>query len=965
MHQLYLLDGMALVYRAHFALIRNPILTSQGVNTSAVLGFSNVLLDLIENHHASHLGVAFDTKEPTPRHKIFPEYKAQRDKMPEELAIAIPYVKELCRAMGIPVLEVPGYEADDIIGTLAHRADLEGDIHTYMVTPDKDFAQLVTETTTMWKPGRQGSNHELLDPAAICHQWEIENPKQVIDILGLWGDASDNIPGVPGIGEKTAKKLIKQFGSIEKLLDSTNQLKGKQKENLIKFRDQALLSKKLVTIILDAPVEVSWDDLTLGNRDETALAKLLTELEFNTLGRRLLGKDFVAGRGHNDLTLQNDASPATTSPFSESSESSEKTTNAPQTAPLKTLADVEHTYHHIDNVNALDALSKKLSLAPRFCFDLETTSLDPRTCDILGIAFAINPHEGYYVSTGTDSPLSPGMVLDKLRPIFSSKLEKIGHNLKFDLSVLLAHDYTVSGPFFDTMLVHAMVLPEQKHSMDFVAESLLGYSPVKLADLPEKAPEPSDDLFAAFENPTTQPEEKPKKKGKKKDIDMTRIDPEALAEYAAEDADITLQLAEVLRPILEKENQSATYQQIEAPLLPVLTAMENEGIALDIVALKNIADSLGQQIATLSTNITAAAGHPFNLNSPKQLGEVLFGEMQLIEKPKKTKTGQFKTDEQTLSSLSKKHPIVADILEYREATKLKSTYVDALPTHVSPRTNRVHTHYHQLLTSTGRLASNNPNLQNIPVRTAAGREIRKAFVPRDKNHTLLAADYSQIELRIMAALSGDPAMIEAIQADLDIHSATAARVYGVEITDVTREQRRNAKMVNFGIIYGISAFGLAQRLDISRSEAKEIIETYFQQYPGIKNYMESTIEFAKEHGYIETITGRKCFIRNIGSRNAMIAKGAERAAINAPVQGSAADMIKLAMIQVRELLDREQAKTKMLLQVHDELLFDLHKNEAETLPAKIVTTMENALTLPHNIHCKVETGTGNNWLEAH
>jgi DNA polymerase-1 len=557
------------------------------------------------------------------------------------------------------------------------------------------------------------------------------------------------------------------------------------------------------------------------------------------------------------------------------------------------------------------------------------------------------------------------MVLDKLRPIFSSKLEKIGHNLKFDLSVLLAHDYTVSGPFFDTMLVHAMVLPEQKHSMDFVAESLLGYSPVKLADLPEKAPEPSDDLFAAFENSTTQPEEKPKKKGKKKDIDMTRIDPEALAEYAAEDADITLQLAEVLRPILEKENQSATYQQIEAPLLPVLTAMENEGIALDIVALKNIADSLGQQIATLSTNITAAAGHPFNLNSPKQLGEVLFGEMQLIEKPKKTKTGQFKTDEQTLSSLSKKHPIVADILEYREATKLKSTYVDALPTHVSPRTNRVHIHYPQLLTSTGRLASNNPNLQNIPVRTAAGREIRKAFVPRDKNHTLLAADYSQIELRIMAALSGDPAMIEAIQADLDIHSATAARVYGVEITDVTREQRRNAKMVNFGIIYGISAFGLAQRLDISRSEAKEIIETYFQQYPGIKNYMESTIEFAKEHGYIETITGRKCFIRNIGSRNAMIAKGAERAAINAPVQGSAADMIKLAMIQVRELLDREQAKTKMLLQVHDELLFDLHKSEAETLPAKIVTTMENALTLPHNIHCKVETGTGNNWLEAH
>jgi len=961
MHQLYLLDGMALVYRAHFALIRNPILTSQGLNTSAVLGFTNVLLDLIDNHHATHLGVSFDTKEPTPRHKIFPEYKAQRDKMPEELAIAIPYVKELCYAMGIPVLEVPGYEADDVIGTLAHRADLEGGIHTYMVTPDKDFAQLVTDTTTMWKPGRQGSNHELLDPAAICHQWEIKTPKQVIDILGLWGDASDNIPGVPGIGEKTAKKLIKQFGSIEKLLDSTDQLKGKQKENLINFRDQALLSKNLVTIILDAPVEVSWDDLQLGNRNEEALAHLLSELEFNTIGRRLLGKDFIAGRGHSELTLQNDASPKKSSDSSGEGETEE----APLVIPLKTIADVDHSYHLVDNVNALDSLSKKLSLAPKFCFDLETTSLDPRTCDILGIAFAITANEGYYVHTGPGSPLKLSMVLDKLRPIFFSKLEKIGHNLKFDLSVLLAHDYAVSGPFFDTMLVHAMVFPEQKHGMDFVAESLLGYSPVKLADLPEKAPEPSDDLFAAFDNPPEPSEEKPKKKGKKKDIDMSRIDPAALAEYAAEDADITLQLAEALRPTLEKENQSATYNQIEAPLLPVLTAMENEGIALDIVALKNIGDSLGQQISTLTESITAAAGHPFNLNSPKQLGVVLFGEMELVEKPKKTKTGQFKTDEQTLSSLAKKHEIVAEILEYREASKLKSTYVDALPTHVSPRTNRVHTHYHQLLTSTGRLASNNPNLQNIPVRSAAGREIRKAFVPRDKNHTLLAADYSQIELRIMAALSGDPAMIEAIKADLDIHSATAARVYGVEITDVTREQRRNAKMVNFGIIYGISAFGLAQRLDIGRSEAKEIIDTYFQQYPGIKNYMESTVEFAKEHGYIETITGRKCFIRNIGSRNAMIAKGAERAAINAPVQGSAADMIKLAMIQVRELLDREQAKTKMLLQVHDELLFDLHESETETLPGKIVTTMENALKLPHGILCKVETGTGKNWLEAH
>lgn len=954
MHQLYLLDGMALVYRAHFALIRNPILTSKGLNTSAVLGFTNVLLDLIDNHGASHLGVAFDTKEPTPRHILFPEYKAQRDAMPEELATAIPYVKQLCHAMGIPVLEVPGYEADDIIGTLAHRADKAGNIHTYMVTPDKDFAQLVTDTTTMWKPGRQGGNHELLDPAAICHQWEINSPKQVIDILGLWGDASDNIPGVPGIGEKTAKKLIKQFGSMENILDSTDQLKGKQKENLENFRDQALLSKQLVTIILDVPVDVSWDDLALGARNNNDLKSLLSELEFNTIGRRIFGNEFVAGRGHG-------ASPTATASSVDASEGPSDIDSTELATPLKTIHDVDHQYQLVDSAQTLDSLTKKLSLSNRFCFDLETTSLDPRSCDILGIAFAITPRQAYFVHTGPGSPIKLQMVLDKLKPIFQSKLEKIGHNLKYDLSVLLAHDYTVSGPFFDTMLVHTLIYPEQKHSMDFVSEALLGYTPLKLTDLAENSPEPEIDFFAALE----EPQQKPKKKGKKKDINMLNIPVADLAEYAAEDADVTLLLSEMLRPKLEACGQDTIYQTIEAPLLPVLTAMENEGIALDIVALKSIGDGLAKKIATLSVDITEAAGRTFNLNSPKQLGEVLFGEMKLLEKPKTTKTGQFKTDEQTLSALAAKHPIVADILDYREASKLKSTYVDALPTHVSPRTNRVHTHFHQLLTSTGRLASNNPNLQNIPVRSETGREIRKAFVPRDKNHILLAADYSQVELRVMAALSGDEAMIQAIKDDLDIHSATAARVYGVGIEEVTKEQRRNAKMVNFGIIYGISAFGLSQRLGIGRSEAKEIIETYFQQYPDIKNYMEKTIEFAREHGYIETITGRKCHIRNIDSRNGMVRSGAERAAINAPVQGSAADMVKLAMIKVSALLDREKAKTTMLLQVHDELIFDLDLSEQASLRPKIITAMEQALPLPHDIPCKVDTGTGANWLEAH
>ena len=938
MHKLFLLDGMALVYRAHFAFMRNPILTSKGLNTSAVFGFTNTLLDIMENRGATHIGVAFDTKAPTTRHEMYEPYKAQREAMPEELAAAIPFVKQMCKAFNIPVLELDGYEADDIIGTLAYRADAEGSIHTYMVTPDKDFAQLVSETTTMWKPGRQGSDHELLDVAAIQTQWQIESPKQVIDILGLWGDAADNIPGVPGIGEKTAKKLIAQFGSMEKILASTDQLKGKQKENLENFADQALLSKKLATIILDTPIEISWEDLKISQRNDEALQALLTEMEFNSLAKRLYGGSFVAGRGHD--TSDSEESP---------------------TANLKTISDVEHKYHLVENVTDLHRLIKKLSLANKICFDLETTSLDPRTCEILGIAFSIQTHEGYFIHTGAGSPLSVQMVLDKLTVIFGSKIEKIGHNLKFDLSVLLAHDCTVSGPFFDTMLVHALVSSDQRHSMDFVSEALLGYTPVKLADLPQQTQGAEGDLFSF-----TEEEQKTKKKGaKKKDINMTLIPVKELTEYAAEDADVTYQISEILREQLEKNNQSSVYQDIEAPLLPVLTAMENEGISLDIIALSHISDSLTKRISNLSEEITSAAGHEFNLNSPKQLGEILFGEMELVEKPKKTKTGQFKTDEQTLSTLASKHPIVANILDYREASKLKSTYVDALPHHVSSKTARVHTHYQQLMTSTGRLSSNEPNLQNIPVRSAAGREIRKAFVPRDKNHTLLAADYSQVELRVMAALSGDKAMIEAIKAELDIHSATAARVYGVSMDDVTSEMRRNAKMVNFGIIYGISAFGLSQRLDIPRAEASEIIETYFQQYPGVKNYMESTVATAQEKGYVETLSGRRCYIRNIDSKNGTIRSAAERAAINAPVQGSAADMIKLAMIQVKNLLIKETTKTKMLLQVHDELIFDLHLSEQQTLVPKIITSMENAMPLPYEIACKVDTGTGANWLEAH
>ena len=951
MHKLFLLDGMALVYRAHFAFFRNPIITSKGLNTSAVYGFANTLLDIMENHDASHIGVAFDTKEPTERHTLYPEYKAQREAMPEELAVAIPYVKELCRALGIPVLELDGYEADDIIGTIAHRADQRGDIHTYMVTPDKDFAQLVSETTTMWKPGRQGGNHELLDVAAVQSQWNVQQPKQVIDILGLWGDASDNIPGVPGIGEKTAKKLIAEYESIEKLLGSTEQLKGKQKENLENFAEQALLSKKLATIILDVPIEAQWDDLVLGGRDESKIKSLLTELEFNTIGKRILGKDFNAGRGHEDSQ-----STATTA--------DEATIDTPP-AKLATIADTKHDYRLIQTVNELHSLVKKLSIAERFCFDLETTSLDPRSCDILGIAFATTPHEGHFIDTSPESSLSTQMVLDKLGVVFQSKQEKSGHNLKFDLSVLLAHNCRVSGPFFDTMLVHAIVSPDQRHGMDLISESLLGYTPVKLENLTQNEVQAEGDLFGLENEAADTPEKPAKKRGKKKQLKMSLIPVSELAEYAAEDADITLQIADKLQPALEECNQISIYQDIEAPLLPVLTAMENEGIAMDVMALKEIGNTLAKRISNLSQEITTAAGRDFNLNSPKQLGEILFGEMQLVEKPKKTKTGQYKTDEQTLASLALKHPIIANILDYREASKLKSTYVDALPSHVSARTGRVHTHFHQLLTSTGRLASSDPNLQNIPVRSEAGREIRKAFVPRDADHTLLAADYSQVELRVMAALSGDESMIQAIKEELDIHSATAAKVFSTSIDEVTSEMRRSAKMVNFGIIYGISAFGLSQRLGIGRTEAKEIIDTYFKQYPGIKDYMDNTIESATKNGYVTTLTGRKCWIRNIDSKNGTIRSGAERAAINAPVQGSAADMIKIAMIQVDELLTQEKANTKLILQVHDELLFDLHLSEQESLTPKIISEMETAMALPHGIPCKVDTGTGSNWLEAH
>jgi DNA polymerase-1 len=920
--RLFLLDGMALAYRAHFALIRNPIFSSQGVNTSALFGFTNTLLTILENEKPTHLAVVFDTSAPTPRHEAYPEYKAQREDMPEDLAAALPQLKRLCAAFHIPVLERDGYEADDIIGTLAKRADASGDFATYMVTPDKDFGQLVSTSTVMWKPGRKGSEHDIIDLAHLKELWGIEHPAQVIDILGLMGDSSDNIPGVPGVGQKTAVKLANEFGSLENLLASTGQLKGKLKERIEENADQARLSKQLATIMTDVPIECGPADLKLRERDDEAVRSLFTEFEFNALGRRLFGNDFVAGRGKG-VTAAGDGEILE--------------------AQLKSIDDVAHTYHFADTPAKRKKLIAQLSKQKRFCFDIETTSLDRLEAQLLGIAFAWRAHEAWFLPVD-----DVAATREELQAAFSGDAEKIGHNLKFDLAVLLSRGIRVEGPFFDTLLAHTILFPDQRHTMDYLAESLLGYSPVKLADLAAEAGA-SDDLFAH---------------AKAKNIDVASIPAEKLARYAAEDADVTFQLADYLAPMLTEQRQERVFYDIEAPLLPVLVAMEHEGITIDQSVLEEAGRHLQHRINDLTTAIQESAGREFNLNSPKQLGEILFGEMKLVEKPKKTKTGQFKTDEQTLSALAASHSIVTDILEYREASKLKSTYIDALPGHVAPSTGRVHTHLHQLVAATGRLASTEPNLQNIPVRSEAGREIRKAFVPRGPEFTLLAADYSQIELRIMAAMSGDSGMIEAFEQDLDIHRATAARVYGVSLEDVLPGMRSTAKMVNFGIIYGISAFGLSQRLGIPRGEAAEIIETYFAKYPGVKEFMDRTVADAREKGYVGTLTGRRRYLRDINSANKTIAGNAERAAINTPIQGSAADMIKLAMIHIDALLSEAGATTRMILQVHDELVFDLH-HEEEDLVTRIVEKMQDALPLPGGVPVKVDTGTGANWLEAH
>ncbi|MBC8127903.1 MAG: DNA polymerase I [Gloeobacteraceae cyanobacterium ES-bin-144] len=935
MKRLFLLDGMALIYRAHFALIHAPIRNSKGINTSALYGFINTLLAILEKENPTHIGVAFDTSSPTPRHIKFPAYKAQRDEMPEELAASIPHIKSLCRAFHIPVLEIDGYEADDIIGTLVKRAEPAG-FDSYMVTPDKDFAQLISKQTSMWKPGRKGNEHDIVGLEQLSEIWGVAEPHQIIDLLGLMGDASDNIPGIPGIGPKTAQKLIAEFGSIENLIANSNKLKGRQKELVETHSDQALLSKDLATIIIDVPVDATWQDLALSPRDDEAIKSLFNEFEFRHLTKRLFGE-------------------GTAGILPAPSETTSETTVPTLFETFLTIREVDHTYHLANTPVLQQQLFAELAKQKSFCFDIETTSLHRFDARLLGIAFSWKRHEAWYL------PYSDSL-LPQVRSILVSPAEKIGHNLKFDLSILHNHGIEVTGPFFDTMLADTLIAPERRHSMDYLAEILLNYTPVKLADIaaPQTSATPqSDDLFAFAEKSKTS-----------KELDIAAIPLEKLAEYAAEDADVTCQLAAKLRPLLVEAGQDKILHQIESPLLPVLVRMEMEGISIDPAALLTIGDELQIQIDELASSIHRHADRSFNIASPKQLGEILFDHLGLADKAKKTKTGQYKTDEQTLATFEGKHPIITDILSWREATKLKSTYLDALPTHIVPQTSRIHTHFHQLVAATGRLASSDPNLQNIPVRSEAGRKIRKAFVPRKSQISnlkfqILSCDYSQIELRVMAALANDATMIEAFRNNADIHTITAAKVFVIEPQDVTSDRRRTAKMVNFGIIYGISAFGLSQRLAIPRAEASAIIDSYFREYPAIKQFMERTVSEARESGYVETLSGRRRYFPDLNSGNQNIRGNAERAAINTPIQGTAADMIKLAMIHIDSLLRPEIYQSKMLLQVHDELVFDLALDEQQDLVPKILEIMKTALPLPHGVPIEVEYGTGPNWLAAH
>ncbi|KQR69547.1 DNA polymerase I [Pedobacter sp. Leaf176] len=932
--KLFLLDGMALMYRAHFALSKNPRFTSTGINTSAVMGFTNTLLDVLKKEKPTHIAVVFDTEAPTERHTSFEAYKAHRQAMPEDLAAAMPYVIKLITGFNIPVITSDGYEADDIIGTLAKKAELKG-YQVYCMTPDKDFAQLVSENIFIYKPARMGNDMEILGVKEVLAKWEIENVLQVIDILGLWGDAVDNIPGIPGIGEKTAKLLIKQYGSVENIIAHSHELKGKQRENVENFAEQGLISKKLATILLDVPVELDEASLELCDPSKDLLEPLFTELEFRTLGRRVFGDEFSVTTAKFQEGTQTDLfgnHPGETIQYTNTLEE-----EPAEKLPAKTIENTEHNYQLVETAEQRAELIKLLLRQERISFDTETTGTDANMAELVGLSFSIKPSEGYYIPVSANREEAQ-TVIDEFRVVLENEaIEKIGQNTKYDILVFKWYGLQVKGKIFDTMLAHYLIDPDTRHGMDVLSENYLGYSPISITKLIGP---------------------KGKNQGTMRDVPVIDV-----VDYAAEDADITLQLAHVFEPKLKELNAAKLAEEIENPLVYVLADIEKEGVRIDIDTLQAYSKELETDIIKFEQNVYDKAGIKFNLASPKQLGEVLFDKLQLDPKAKKTKTGQYQTGEDVLTALASKSDIVQDILDFRQLQKLKSTYVDALPLMVNPKTGRVHTSYNQAVAATGRLSSNNPNLQNIPIRTERGREVRKAFIPRDENHILLSADYSQIELRIIAEISKEENMLEAFSKGIDIHTATAAKVYGIGIEEVDGTQRRNAKAVNFGIIYGQSAFGLSQNLGIPRKEAAEIIEQYFAQYPGIKRYMSDTMNFARENGFVETIMGRRRYLRDINSANQTVRGFAERNAINAPIQGSAADMIKIAMINIHKEMKAQNLQSTMTMQVHDELVFDVLKTEKELMKALILDKMANAIKL--TVPIVVEIGEGENWLAAH
>lgn len=932
--KLFLLDAFALIYRGYFALNAsknfNPI-NSKGFDTSAILGFTNTLVEVLQKQKPTHIAVIFDTAAPTQRHVDYEDYKANRDEMPDVIRESLPYIKEIIRAFRIPVIESDGFEADDVIGTLAKKAEQKG-FQTYMMTPDKDFGQLVSENIFMYKPGRFGKESEVLGVKEVCEKFEIENPLQVIDILGLMGDAVDNIPGIPGVGEKTAKTLIKQYGSIENMLAHTSELKGKLKEKVEANHDKAIMSKKLATIITDAPVELKEDELVLEEIDKEKALSLFSELEFRTLAKRILGQEIASV--NQNKTGQQDMFSTSTEP------NDQKVSNKQEELfieEFQTIETVKHQYQVLNTNEEINSLVEKIKSKKEFCFDTETTGLDPITAELVGMSFSLEPHKAFYIPF-SENQNEVKEKLNLIKEVFEDGLiTKIGQNIKYDYAILKNHGIETNGKFFDTMLAHYILEPDKKHGMDFLAESYLNYRPVSIENLIGK---------------------KGKNQGTMRDVAL-----EDIKEYAAEDADITLQLKNIFAPKIKEEEFEDLFFNLETPLIKVLANMEMTGVKIDKAMLDEYSAKLEGEANQLEKDIFELSGTNFNIDSPKQLGQILFEVLKIDEKAKKTKTGQYATGEEVLSKLVDKHPVINKILEYREVKKLKSTYVDALPEMINPKTGRVHTNYMQAVAATGRLSSNNPNLQNIPIRTERGKYIRKAFIPTDDNHVLLSADYSQVELRIIAALAEDENMIAAFKAGHDIHSATAAKVFGVPLEEVDREMRSKAKAVNFGIIYGQTAFGLSMTLGIPQKEAKEIIDSYFEQYPAIKNYIQGNIEKARKDGYVKTIMGRRRTLSDIHASNATVRGFAERNAINAPIQGSAADIIKIAMINIHNELLKSNLHSKMILQVHDELVFDVPKNEVETLKGIIKDKMENAVQL--KVPLIVEMNSGINWLEAH